>query len=83
MDDARFATNPDRVRHRDELIPLLERALAERGRQEWAKLLEAAGVPCAPIATVAEALNSPQAEARGMVAELDHPTAGRLRTAGS
>jgi formyl-CoA transferase/CoA:oxalate CoA-transferase len=81
--DPRFATNPDRVRHRDELIPLLEAALAARGRQEWAKLLEEAGVPCAPIATVAEALDSPQAAARGMVAELEHPTVGRLRTVGS
>lgn len=83
VDDPRFATNPDRVRHRDQLIPLLEAALRERGQEEWAKLLKAAGVPCAPIATVADALGSPQAVARGMVTELDHPTIGRLRTTGS
>ncbi|MFD7133802.1 CaiB/BaiF CoA transferase family protein [Streptomyces sp. NPDC059894] len=82
-DDPRFATNPDRVRNRDQLVPLLEAALQRRGREEWAKLLEAAGVPCAPIATVAEALAGPQAGARSMVAELDHPTLGRLRTVGS
>ncbi|POX47209.1 CaiB/BaiF CoA-transferase family protein [Streptomyces sp. Ru72] len=81
--DPRFAGNPDRVRHRDELIPLLEAALARHGSTEWAALLDAAGVPCAPIATVAEALSSPQAKARGMVVELDHPTVGRLSTVGS
>jgi formyl-CoA transferase/CoA:oxalate CoA-transferase len=83
VDDPRFATNPARVRHRDQLIPLLEASLRERSREDWAKLLKAVGVPCAPIATVAEALESPQATARGMVAELRHPTVGRLRTVGS
>ncbi|MEU0964717.1 CaiB/BaiF CoA-transferase family protein [Streptomyces sp. NPDC005917] len=81
--DPRFAGNPDRVRHRDELIPLLEAALSRRGSAEWAELLDTAGVPCAPIATVEEALTSPQAKVRDMVVELDHPTAGRLRTVGS
>lgn len=81
--DPRFAANPDRVRHRDELVPLLEAALAGRGSAEWAARLDAAGVPCAPIATVEEALTSAQAEARDMVVELDHPTVGRLRTVGS
>lgn len=81
--DPRFATNPDRVRNREELIPLLEEALARRPSAEWSDLLDAAGVPCAPISSVKDALNSPQAAARNMVAELDHPTAGRLRTVGS
>ncbi|MEV6942776.1 CaiB/BaiF CoA-transferase family protein [Streptomyces sp. NPDC051172] len=81
--DPRFAGNPDRVRHRRTLIPLLEAALARHGSAEWAELLDAAGVPCAPIATVADALSSPQAEARGMVVELDHPTVGQLHAVGS
>jgi formyl-CoA transferase/CoA:oxalate CoA-transferase len=65
------------------LIPLLEAELSRHDSSEWAELLDAAGVPCAPIATVDEALASPQAAAREMVAELDHPTVGRLRTVGS
>ncbi|MEU9246226.1 CoA transferase [Streptomyces sp. NPDC048385] len=81
--DPRFAGNPDRVRHRETLIPLLEAALARRGSAEWAELLDTAGVPCAPIATVGDALTSPQAEARGMVVELDHPTVGPMRAVGS
>lgn len=81
--DPRFVTNPDRVRNREELIPLVETALAQRTSAEWAELLDTAGVPCAPINTVDEALSSPQALARDMVAELQHPTAGLLRTVGS
>lgn len=81
--DPRFATNPDRVRNREQLIPLLETALSRRDSSRWAQLLDAAGVPCAPISTADEALTSPQAVARDMVIELDHPTAGRLRTVGS
>jgi formyl-CoA transferase/CoA:oxalate CoA-transferase len=81
--DPRFAGNPDRVRHRDELVPLLEAALTRRASADWAAHLDAAGVPCAPIATVEEALTSPQAVARDMVVRLDHPTVGQLRTVGS
>ncbi|WP_436953778.1 CoA transferase [Streptomyces sp. SudanB182_2057] len=54
-----------------------------RGREEWAKLLKAVGVPCAPIATVAQALGSPEARVRSTMTESDHPTIGRLRTTGS
>lgn len=82
-DDPRFRANPDRVRHRGELLALIERALAARGAAEWAGLLAAAGVPAAPINTVPEALAHPQVLARDMVVELDHPTAGRIRALGS
>ncbi|MBL1093984.1 MULTISPECIES: CaiB/BaiF CoA transferase family protein [Streptomyces] len=81
--DPRFATNPDRVRHREHLIPLLEQALSRRTSTEWAQLLDEAGIPCAPITNVAQALASPQASARDMVTEIHHPTAGRLRTLAS
>lgn len=81
--EPRFATNPDRVRNREQLIPLLEAELSRRSSSDWAQLLDAAGVPCSPISTVDEALASPQAAAREMVTELDHPTVGRLRTIGS
>ncbi|ASN53476.1 CaiB/BaiF CoA-transferase family protein [Sinomonas sp. R1AF57] len=77
--DPRFATNPLRVEHRGELIPLLEEILAAETTGAWVARLDAAGVPAGPIQTVPEALSDPQVLARGMVAELDHP-AGPLRT---
>lgn len=65
--DPRFATNAARVVSRAELIPEIERILLTRTKGEWIDLLEAAGVPCAPINTLPEAVTEPQAEAIGMI----------------
>ena len=54
-DDDRFRTNPDRVRHRDELYDLMSGRLTTRGADEWFADLSAAGVPCGPINDVAGA----------------------------
>ncbi|HEX4756067.1 MAG TPA: CaiB/BaiF CoA-transferase family protein [Candidatus Dormibacteraeota bacterium] len=81
--DPRFATNPDRVVHRDELIPLIEAALASRASAEWAAELSRAGIPAGAINTVDRALSHPQVLARDMVLTAEHPTAGTLRMPGS
>jgi crotonobetainyl-CoA:carnitine CoA-transferase CaiB-like acyl-CoA transferase len=81
--DTRFATNPDRVVHRDELIPLIEATLASRGSAEWAAELSRAGIPAGAINTVDRALAYPQVLARDMVLTTEHPTAGTLRMPGS
>lgn len=78
-DDPRFATNPDRVRHRDQLLPLIERALAARPAAEWSGVLTDAGVPVGEINTVDRALAHPQVVARGMTARVAHPSAGTVR----
>jgi len=81
--DPRYATNPDRVRNRDTLIPRITKALAGRGCAEWTDLLNAAGVPAGPVNTVPAALEQPQVAAREMVVELEHPVAGLLRMLGT
>ncbi len=82
-DDPRFATNPDRVRHRDELLPLVEAAFLARSSTQWAQLLEEAGVPAGPVHEVPEALAQEQVLARDMVVDLPHSRLGPLRTLGS
>jgi formyl-CoA transferase/CoA:oxalate CoA-transferase len=82
-DDPRYATNPDRVRNRDTLIPRITQALAVRGCAEWTDLLNAAGVPAGPVNTVPAALEHPQVAAREMVTEIEHPVAGPLKMLGS
>jgi crotonobetainyl-CoA:carnitine CoA-transferase CaiB-like acyl-CoA transferase len=77
--DPRFATNPDRVRNRTELLALIEDRLATRSAAEWSTLLSDAGVPAGRINTVAEALAHPQVLARDLIAEIPHP-AGTVRT---
>ena len=81
--DERFATNPSRVLHRNTLIPLIEAAMLLRTTHEWVSVLDEAGVPVGPIQTVDQALSDPQVIARGMVAELEHPTEGPIRIVGS
>ena len=81
--DPRFATNPDRLAHRSELIPLLEQIFVEHQAEYWLKRLRAADIPCGPINEVDEALNDPQIQARGMIVELPHPAAGRVRSLGN
>jgi crotonobetainyl-CoA:carnitine CoA-transferase CaiB-like acyl-CoA transferase len=62
-DDPRFVTNEERVRHRDELIPLLGESFASKNAAEWIDALEAASVPCAPIRAMDEVFASPEGAA--------------------
>jgi len=82
LEDPRFTTNPLRVEHRDELLPLVADAMAARTSVERVEVLDAAGVPVGPIQTVDEVVTDPQVRARGMVGEVKHPTAGTVRTIG-
>jgi crotonobetainyl-CoA:carnitine CoA-transferase CaiB-like acyl-CoA transferase len=81
--DPRFATNPARLAHREILIPELESIFQTQPSAHWQSLLEAADIPVAPVQTVAEVLDSAQARALGIVREVVHPTAGRIRLVGS
>jgi crotonobetainyl-CoA:carnitine CoA-transferase CaiB-like acyl-CoA transferase len=76
--DPRFATNPARVRHRAELIPLLRQATVMRTTREWIAALEPAGVPCGPINGLAEVFDDPQVIARGLRIDLPHAVAGTV-----
>jgi len=61
--DPRFVTNEDRVRHREELVPLLAGAFAARTATEWIEALDAAFVPCALIRGIDEVFASPEGAA--------------------
>jgi formyl-CoA transferase len=77
--DERFATNPQRVKNRDVLVPLLAEMVKERGRDEWIALLEEVGVPCGPINNLDEVFANEQVKARGIEIALPHPTAGEVK----
>ncbi len=76
--DPRFATNDARGRHADDLKAALEGVLRSAPAAEWVRRLETAGVPCALVNTVADAVEHPQVQARNMIV-----TAGGLRMAGN
>ncbi|HEV2583409.1 MAG TPA: CoA transferase, partial [Ktedonobacteraceae bacterium] len=81
--DPRFATNPQRVRNRKELVPVLQEEFLRRRTDEWLPELRAAGIPCGPINTVSQIFNDPHIQARGVVWECEHPTAGKIKLSGS
>ena len=70
--DARFATNPDRVGNADLLYGLIDSEMAKRSNDAWTSLLDAAGVPCAPVQNTAQMLGHEQLRALGLL----QPVAG-------
>lgn len=70
--DSRFATNGNRVRNRELLVPLLESALATCTTAEWSALLAQAGVPAAPLQDTAAVASCAQTAALGII----HPSPG-------
>jgi formyl-CoA transferase len=79
MDDPRFARAADRVRNRGELVPLVRALIKQRTRDEWMRRLDKAGVPAGAIRTVGEVCASDLLKARGMIAEMQHPSAGMVK----
>jgi formyl-CoA transferase len=65
--DPRFATNRQRLAHRDALLPQIADVLRSRPRAALAEALVAAGVPCAPVNGIPEVMAEPQTEAVGML----------------
>lgn len=80
--DPRFVSNSDRLRNYDSLRALLAGKLKTKSRAEWRRILEEAGVPSGYINTVGEVFEDPQIQARGMIAQVNHPTIGSLRLVG-
>jgi formyl-CoA transferase len=76
--DPRFRTNPDRIRNRKELIPLVRDVMKARTRKDWIGRLDAAGVPCGPINNYEEVFDDPQVRHRGLKIETPHPHSGSL-----
>ena len=81
--DPHYATNVDRIRNRDTLIPLLKEVLRTRDAADWQQRLASTGIPTGTVRTVGAALASPEATARGMVSTVQHPKAGALKLVSS
>lgn len=66
LEEKRFSTNPDRVRHRAALIPLLSKRLRIRTAAYWSRVLNQHGVPSTPVYKIAELVRDPQVKHRGL-----------------
>lgn len=71
--DRRFSSNPERVRHRDDLAAILGEVLRTRASTHWLERLRAVGVPVAPVQTIADVANAEQTHAVEMLQRLPHP----------
>lgn len=65
--DARFTTNPERVRNQEALYALIEPLILRRTSAAWIELLDAAGVPCAPVQNVRAMMEHEQTLALGLL----------------
>lgn len=81
--DPRFADFAARNRNRDELLPILREDFRSEPTGHWLDVLSRAGVPHGPVYEVPEALEDRQAQARGDVVELEHPSLGTVRQVAS
>lgn len=81
-DDTRFSTNPARVTHRHELIPMLEEAFRKKTRDEWLDILIKAEVPVGPVYSMEEVFSDPDVLQREMLVHMDHPRAGKISQIG-
>ena len=77
--DPELQTNAGRVRRRDEVMQRLTEAIAAREGATLCEAMDNAGVPAGPIKSVDEVLSDPHVQARGMVAEFDHPVIGTFQ----
>jgi crotonobetainyl-CoA:carnitine CoA-transferase CaiB-like acyl-CoA transferase len=83
VDDERYATGSTRHAHRDTLIPAIEAVTSTRTTDDLIAALDAAGVPCAPIADYDQVFTDDHLNQRGYFWDAPHPTLGPIRQLGS
>lgn len=75
--DQRFATNSDRVQHRESLLAEMAPSFATKSVSYWVEIFERAGVPAAPARSIDQVFASP--EGKEMVFQVDDPQRGPIR----
>ncbi len=78
-EDERYATNPDRVANRDDLVAVLQEEFSKGTADEWVEKVRGAGIPCGPVNTLADVFSDDHVLASGMLRDVDHPAAGALK----
>lgn len=81
-EDERFASNSQRMANLEELVEILSVHFRKKTTDDWQEALEKAGLPAGPVLSIKDMQSDPQAIAREMVPETQHPVAGRVQTLG-
>lgn len=80
--DPRFSSNAVRQQNLPELIVLLNERLLKDTTENWLKRMEEAQLPAGPVNDILQMHQDPQALAREMIVEVEHPTAGTVKSIG-
>jgi CoA:oxalate CoA-transferase len=81
-DDPRYVTNAARNVNRPSLVAALQDAFLTKTYEEWAAILQPAGIPTGAINTIDQVVAHPQVAARGVLVESSHPVAGTIKMVG-
>jgi crotonobetainyl-CoA:carnitine CoA-transferase CaiB-like acyl-CoA transferase len=76
--DARFASNPERVKYRADLIPVVAGLMQQQTTNWWIEHLNASGVPCGPVNTIEDVFADSHVKSRGLRLDLPHAVAGTV-----
>ncbi|WP_247490556.1 MULTISPECIES: CoA transferase [unclassified Bradyrhizobium] len=82
VDDPKFRTNAERVKHRAETLQHVQSVITTNTVAHWNEALNEVGIPCSPINTLAQLLDHPHTKADKLIMQYDHPAAGRLNCVG-
>ncbi|MBI2165646.1 MAG: CoA transferase [Chloroflexi bacterium] len=82
LEDPRFATQPDRVKHRNVLVPILQSEIRKYDTEELVGVMDRAGVPSNRVNRIDDVMNDPQTHAREMVIQVPHPKIRDLKLLG-
>lgn len=83
LSDPRFTTNKLRTENILALNSILDELFLVNSAQAWLNILEAVGLPCAPINKIDQVMNHPQVLARNMIVEVEDSIAGTVKIAGN
>ena len=72
-EDPRFATNGDRLKNRDEIVPIVQELMLQKPTDFWLKALEESSISGGPINKLDQVFADPHVNARGMKLEMDYP----------
>ncbi|HSB80672.1 MAG TPA: CoA transferase [Candidatus Methylomirabilis sp.] len=78
LQDPRFATNDARMAHVEEAEAVLAKWVGSKTAEDVVGMVRGAGLPCTKVASIEEVVGNPQVRHRGMLVEVEHPTAGRI-----
>jgi crotonobetainyl-CoA:carnitine CoA-transferase CaiB-like acyl-CoA transferase len=82
IDDDRFASNRDRVGHREDLVGVMEAALGGDSAESWLAQLADLGIPAGKVRTLDDVYTWDQTRSQGLVIDVDHPTLGNIELPG-